>query len=462
MAEGLTPEFRADAVDAAFGAALDALRAGLNICPPVTGPFQSLISAVSGGPDSMCLAVLASAYAARHGLEHRAMIIDHGIRAEAAVEAARVRGRLCDMGIAAELLSVGAPAPRTGIQEWARLARYDLLLRAAQRDQAMLLLGHHRDDQAETVMMRLLRGSGLGGLAGMRALSFRQGVPLLRPMLGLGRRSIDSYCRAHGIDVETDPTNSDRRFERVRLRQWLAAASAPTARDLCRLSDAAACIDDALLAAFRRHGLLPVLQPGGYGFLPGESLAMPDLAVVRLLAHAIGQLTAAPHPPSRAALLRLATRLRDGSASTLGGTRFTAHRNGWLMTAEAGRRSLRMHVAAGETVIFAGTWRVTSPVAATIRRLGEPGSGTGAPWRECRGWAHLPPLARRGVPVLETLDGTLRYPHLFTEELSCRDTSEAVAEFLPCGLGKRNSMTAPNGLKQAAAGAIGPGAAGSV
>jgi len=454
-------------VDAAFRVALDGLRADLNTRLPAPVPCRSLISAVSGGPDSMCLSVLASAYAARHGLEHRAIIIDHGVRAESAIEAARVRDRLSGMGIAAEVRAVSAPAPKTGIQEWARSVRYDLLMQAAQRDQALLLLGHHRDDQAETVMMRLLRGSGLGGLAGMRALSFRHGVPLLRPMLGLGRPLIDSYCRARGIDVETDPSNSDRRFERVRLRQWLAAAPAqapapapaPAPAELCRLSDAAARIDDALLAAFRRQGLLPVPQPGGYSFLPAESLALPDLAVVRLLAHVIGQLTAASHPPSQAALSRLATRLRDGSASTLGGTRFTAHRNGWLMTAEAGRRPLRMDVAAGEAVIFAGIWRVTSPVAATIRRLGAPGSGAGAPWRECRGWAHLPPLARRGVPVLETLDGTLQYPHLITGGLSCRDNSEVVAEFLPCRLDNCKSMTAPNGLKQAAAGAILPGAA---
>lgn len=414
-------------------------------------PCSSLISAVSGGPDSMCLAVLASAYATRRGVNHRAIIIDHGVRADSAAEAARVCRRLSGLGMRAEVLTVSAAAPKTGIQEWARSARYDLLLQAARRDQAALLLGHHRDDQAETVMMRLSRGSGLAGLAAMRRVSFRRGVPLCRPLLGLGRDSIGAYCAARGIAFETDPSNSDRRFERVRLRQWLAGSTAVTGRDLCRLSDVAAHIDDALLAAFGRHGVLPLPQPGGHLCLPAASLALPDAIAGRLLAYVIGQITAALHPPTRLALSGLVTRLRAGRASTLGGARFSRHGDGWLVTAEAGRRPPRIPVAAGDSVIFAGTWCVTSPVAATVRWLGEEGSGAGAAWRLCHGWADVPPLARRSVPVLETLDGTLQYPHLTPYEMSRANARDAVAEFLPYSLAAGGSMAATNSLKQAAA-----------
>ena len=285
VAEGLTPDNPADAVEAAFAASLDALVAAL----PAGVPHHRLISAVSGGPDSMCLAALAGDYAAARGLEHRAIIIDHGIRPESAVEAARVRSRLLRLGMRADIASVAGPPPKTGIQAWARSARYAHLLEAARRGRAVLLLGHHRDDQVETVVMRLSRGSGLAGLAAMRGATMRDSVPLLRPLLDLDRDALRRYCAARGIAFESDPSNADRRFERVRVRQWLAEAGAeatPEARvqagavtgsHLLRLSHAAATIDDQLVAAFRRHGLLPLPQPGGHMVLPAASLDMPRL-----------------------------------------------------------------------------------------------------------------------------------------------------------------------------------------
>lgn len=484
MAEGLTRDNPVDAVEAAFAASLDALVAAL----PAGVPHDRLISAVSGGPDSMCLAALAGTYAAARGLDHRAIIIDHGIRPESAGEAARVRSRLRRLGMRADIVSVADPAPDSGIQAWARSVRYAHLLEAARRDRAVLLLGHHRDDQAETVMMRLSRGSGLAGLAAMRGTTMRDSVPLLRPLLDLDRDRLRRYCAARGIAFESDPSNVDRRFERVRVRQWLAAAEAGvqtqtrsrtraqtqtqtraqtqtgavTGSHLLRLSHAAATIDDQLIAAFRRHHLLPLPQPGGHMILPAASLQIAEAGLMRLLGHAIGQVTAAPHPPTAAALARLAARLCDGRASTLGGARFTRHPQGWLVTAEAGRRPLRLQLAAGQSAIFAGTWRVASPVNATVRRLGEGGSGAGAPWRECRGWMDLPPLARRSVPVLETLDGTLLYPHLLHKAQSCEKTDEAVAEFLPCSLATGKSMVATSDLKQTAAGTPWPGAVKSV
>jgi tRNA(Ile)-lysidine synthase len=458
LVEGPTPDIDADAVETAFGSTLASLCSGL----PAAIPCQSLISAVSGGPDSMCLVVLARNYAAQRGLDHRAIIVDHGVRPDSAAEARRVCSRLRGEGIQAEVMRVDAPAPKTGIQDWARRVRYACLLQAARRHRAVILLGHHRDDQAETVMMRLSRGSGLAGLAAMRGATLRQGVALLRPLLGVDRASIHSFCKAHGIVFETDPSNEDRRFERVRLRQWLAGAGAIAGRDLCRFSKAAASIDDALLAALRRHRLLPMPEPGGHLYLRAASLALPDDIAMRLLAHLICQMTAAAHPPTRMALSGLVGRLRAGRASTLGGVRFTADGHDWLVTAEIGRRALRVPVAAGDDVIFAGTWRVTSPVDATVRRLGTSGSGAGAPWEDCHGWTRLPPLARRSVPVLETLDGALQYPHLSPYELSRVGADEAVAEFLPHCLAPHQGAMTTYDLNLAAAGMSLPGAAAPV
>jgi len=403
---------------------------------------KQIITAVSGGPDSMCLAVLAHDHAARHGLSHRSVIIDHGIRPDSAAEAARVRARLHALGIAAEVLSVAGQAPATGIQEWARDVRYRLLLEQARREQAALLLGHHQDDQAETVAMRLRRGSGLAGLAGMRALRFREGVPVLRPMLGLRAKAVLEYAAARGLEFETDPSNRNRRFERVRTRQWLSKSEPCVHRDICRLSETAGRIDDALLAALARHRLLPSPQAAGHAWLAAAAIQLPGDVSARLLGHVITQITAAAHPPTRDALARLVGRLRMARPSTLGGARFTAHEDGWLVTAEEGRRPGRAPIAAGGQILFAGRWRVSSPVDATVRRLGAAGSGARAGWRQSDGWCGLPPLVRRSLPVLETLDGTLYYPHLVCEGTRHGRSGEALAEFLPHSLDRLHHQAA--------------------
>ena len=382
----------------------------------------------------MCLAALAHQYASREGIGHRAVIVDHGIRADSAPEARRVEERLRSMGIEADVARVTEPAPASGIQDWARSVRYARLLEAARTHRAALLLGHHRDDQAETVAMRLRRGSGLAGLAGMRGAGLREAVPLLRPLLGVDRDDILDFCKAKDIGFERDPSNRDRRFERVRVRQQLAASDAAVSRDLSRLGGAAGRIDDALIGALRRHGLLPPPRAGGYFRLPVSALALPDETACRLLSCLVMQAVAPSHPPSRAALARLVARLRAGIPSTLGGARFTGFDDGWLVTAEEGRHPLRIAVPAGNSLIFAGTWRVTSPVDAIVRRLGEAGSGAHAPWAESNGWCGLPPLARRSVPVLQTLDGALQYPHLFLHDRSCGRAGQARAEYLPYSL----------------------------
>ena len=112
MAEGPAPHTLVDAVETAFEAALDGLVSDLPGGMTGAVPCSSLISAVSGGPDSMCLAVLASAYATRRGVNHRAIIIDHGVRADSAAEAARVCRRLSGLGMRAEVLTVSAAARR--------------------------------------------------------------------------------------------------------------------------------------------------------------------------------------------------------------------------------------------------------------------------------------------------------------------------------------------------------------
>jgi hypothetical protein len=111
--------------------------------------------------------------------------------------------------------------------------------------------------------------------------------------------------------------------------------------------------------------------------------------------------------------------------------RFSFHDGDWLVTAEIGRRPPRLRVRGGEQAIFAGIWEIASPVDAIIRHLGEAGSGAAGDWTETPGWCALPSLVRRSMPVLETLDGAVIYPHLQINYMSAGTTIHATARFLP-------------------------------
>jgi len=381
----------------------------------------------------MALALHAHRFAAAHGGTHRSIVIDHGIRSGSDAEAARVVTRLEACGIPADCIRLQTPAPSTGIQEWARARRYEHLFAEARRDRACLLVGQHAGDQAETVMMRLARGSGLTGLAGMRPITMREGVPVIRPLLGAGRAAIIASCNRHAIATEADPSNADHRFERVRRRGEIAAmdaAAMEVSSALLRLADAASAIDRALLRQFGLAGIPLAPEAAGHLVLPYAALQLPAAIQARLLASIIALVAIPAHVPGNDALVRLGMRLRNKKPSTLGGAKFTLQQDGWLVTAEVGRWPPRCRVRAGDEALFAGSWLITSPVDAMIRYLGEAGSGSQGGWQESFGWSGIPPLARRSLPVLETLDGTVLYPHLISQDQPVAQGAVAQAEFL--------------------------------
>ena len=204
--------------------------------------------AVSGGPDSLALLLLA---AAAHPDQVEAATVDHGLRPEGRAETEMV-GAVCrDLGVRHAILTIDwAKKPETAIQERAREARYRLLGQwLADRDLKALATAHHADDQAETLVMRLNRGSGVRGLAGMRPAGRVPGSnnPLLRPLLGWRRAELEAICASAGLTPAADPSNEDERFERVRVRQalgdngWIDAAAA--GRSAANLASADEALD---------------------------------------------------------------------------------------------------------------------------------------------------------------------------------------------------------------------------
>jgi tRNA(Ile)-lysidine synthase len=183
---------------------------------------RALLLAVSGGPDSTALLSLVARWRARllRGPELIAVTIDHGLRPEARREALAVKRLAQRLGVTHRTLRWAHSDPRTGIQEKARAARYDLLRREARRHGARhVLTAHTLDDQAETILFRMARGSGIGGLAGMTRSSVRlDDMVLVRPFLRVPKARLIATLAAHALPFIDDPSNHDPRFARSRLR----------------------------------------------------------------------------------------------------------------------------------------------------------------------------------------------------------------------------------------------------
>lgn len=205
---------------------LDWPRAILADFPPLDELFAPLSRyprlglAVSGGADSLALLLLACRWSReRSGPELIVYTVDHGLRPEAAAEARMVLDLAHSLELEARLLEWRGDKPETGLQESARQARYALIGAAMKADGAeALVTAHHREDQAETVLMRLAHGSGLEGLKGMELSSLLDDVRVLRPLLNVSRDSLREILNAAGVTPSEDPSNSDVHYERVRWR----------------------------------------------------------------------------------------------------------------------------------------------------------------------------------------------------------------------------------------------------
>jgi tRNA(Ile)-lysidine synthase len=224
--------------------------------------LPALVLAVSGGPDSVALMWLAARWrkAFARGPRLIAVTIDHGLRKEAAQEAREVKRLARGLDIEHRTLRWTGDKPRRGVPAAARDARYRLLAQAARATRAThVLTAHTRDDQAETLLMRLLRGSGIAGLSAMARESERDGIRLARPLLDVPKSRLVATLNKAKIVFADDPTNRDTAFTRPRLRALLPllAAEGGDARGLARLA--------ARLA--RAHAAVEVLADGAERYL---------------------------------------------------------------------------------------------------------------------------------------------------------------------------------------------------
>src|SRR6266851_1911074 len=260
----------------------------------------AIVLAVSGGPDSIALMWLAARWrrALARGPRLLAVTVDHGLRTEAAAEARDVKRLARILDLPHRTLRWTGAKPRTGLPAAAREARYRLLAQAARAHGAThVLTAHTRDDQAETLLMRMLRGSGIAGLAAMARESEREGVRLARPFLSVSKSQLIATLKKAKIDFADDPTNRDLNFTRPRIRTLMPvlATEGGDASNLARLASRIARANAAVeilvdgaeryLALKGRDALHPGI--GAKTFDAKAFAAMPEEIRLRLLLRAI-------------------------------------------------------------------------------------------------------------------------------------------------------------------------------
>ena len=276
---------------------------------------KTLLIAVSGGPDSTALLVMAAEWAARRGARIAAATVDHRLRPASAAEAEAVATLSAKLGVPHKTLAWTDAKPSTRVQERAREARYRLLIGHAHAIGAdAIATAHHADDQAETVLFRLMRGSGVAGLSGMEAMSRRDRVTIARPLLGVAKRDLVAFCRSRGLAFADDPSNANPRFARPRLRALLdrLGEEGLNAEGLVRLARRAAEANEAL----ERMTADVEARLGADGEIDARDLFAEPIAIIhRTLARRIGK--AGGRDESRIGLEKieaLALRLREALA----------------------------------------------------------------------------------------------------------------------------------------------------
>ncbi len=388
------------------------------------GPFESaprLAVGCSGGADSLALTLLMHDWATVQGGMVTALTVDHRLRPDSTAEANRVADWLQGRNIPHEILTRAETPIAGNLQAAARAVRYDLMSRWCVRHDVLHLgLAHHGEDQAETVLLRLTRGSGVDGLAAMTPVVETASVRLLRPFLDLPKARLRSTLAAADAEFVDDPSNENVSFARVRFRKAapMLASEGLSMRRLCdtarRMARARRALDQGAADLLARSASL---RPEGYGYLDRAALcAAPEEVALRALARMLGCIGGTPYPPRLERLERLYAALTGPlgleSARTLMGCRIAPVHDQVLICREP--RAAKEAISADGDVHWDGRFRISvdGDPRFELRRLGR------------KGWAEIvkaspemrktaiPAAVRPSLPTFWHLDVVAFVPHL--------------------------------------------------
>jgi tRNA(Ile)-lysidine synthase len=397
-------------------------------------PFLAV--AVSGGPDSLALAILADRWARERRGEICALTVDHRLRPESGAEVQQLRSWLSARAIRHEVLVWSGEKPTTGIQKAARVARYRLLAGWCREHGCLhLLTAHHRDDQIETHLIRRRAHSGLDGLAGMSVIRELADCRIVRPLLAFSKDRLVAFLNAEGQPFVTDPSNTNPAFERSRLRHGEGIMASTTEfsgllAEIRRLGTRRAAreheLDRALAQSLSLH-------PAGFAvFDPGIMLAISNELAERMLNAIVATIGGTRYPSRRERIARLRGVL-DGAlkrAHTLGGCRFVHWRDRVLVMRELVSAAKPARLTPGERIVWDRRFEVILPADSigpvTIGYLGAAGLVQFNRRDARRPQGPLPRLLFPILPATWDEDGIMSVPHLGYS----RDEVSALPQFL--------------------------------
>jgi tRNA(Ile)-lysidine synthase len=362
--------------------------------------------AVSGGSDSMALLRLAEQWS-RHQIKISVLTVDHGLRPEAATEAVKVSEWCAPLNFEHHTLRWEGPKPKTGLQAKARVARYDLLSAWCRaHDVAYLLTGHTMDDQAETVLMRQQRTDTEESLAGIWETAVWNGVKVFRPLLGQSRADLRAYLTRLGQPWIEDPSNSDRRFERVRVRQTLAEEDRRV--ELADIAEKAGRAARALAVATEQwlNGQL-TSYPEGFGAIPRAGFYELDPALQRRVLQQLLLIYGAGNRAEPGELDYLAKWIMGEGISrkTLGGAMLACRQSSVLIGREWARISpVPVIVPDSGEILWDGRFLIQAPHKAQVVPVGRL---HGVARRE-----EIPSFVQQSLPAVLIRDGSAVIPHL--------------------------------------------------
>lgn len=408
-------------------AELPSLFGGLNA-------YAQVFLAVSGGADSTALMHLVSRWLRLprgEGDGQRPAVavlsVDHGLRPQAADEAAAVVVQAESLGFPAHVLTWTGTKPESGVQDAARTARYDLMTRHIREavvdpSDAVLVTAHHRDDTAETLLMRLARGSGVDGLASIPAHGIWQDVALLRPLLDVPKSRLSATLVAVGASWTEDPSNQEGQFERVQLREAAAAraelglddvALSLTARRMARARRALEVMTEAWLAPWLEA---PALRQAGIFVWPAGGSGEPqDEIAVRALTRLLPVIGGVKQPPRLLRVERLWDDMQrsDFPGATLGNCIIRRNkRGGFNIFREPERGGLpEIDTQPGTAMIWDNRFEIKTSSKLKVRAF-RPGDIEALDGDRRVEEPPYPLDALRATPVVADADGVLTIPAL--------------------------------------------------
>jgi len=371
----------------------------------------------------MALASLLVGWVDAAGGQLITLTVDHGLRAGSESECRQVSRWMREIGVEHHTLTWSGQKPKTRVQELARESRYALMEKWCRENGVLhLAVAHTQEDQAETFLMRLNRGSGPDGLAAMSAVVEKPDCRILRPLLPVSRRSLRDYLVSAGRKWIEDPSNTDPRFERVQwrhrmLESGLSASSLTIAAD--RYASARIVIERETAKAIAH-----TLRLHSFGFVSGDMGRLRDLPgdlFSRVLARALVTVGAKRMPPRRGKLDHLVDRLRteDAMAATLGGCRVTLQPGRLLVCRENRNLPQDLAVTPGSihhwdrrfTVGFGGATRLAER-AHWLAPLGESGHRFLDHEMPRLGGQEIPKAVATTLPALVDDAGIVEIPHM--------------------------------------------------